>query len=177
VTLDRGELVNIYLLRHGLAEERAPSGPGRDADRRLTPKGKRKVWRVAAAMEALGLRFDAILSSPYVRARETAEIVAEAFNLAGALSFVSALTPGGSHEMLVRALRELKPRPEAVLLVGHEPHLSEFASLLVSGSARGVLVLKKAGLCKLFTDSLTAGRCAVLEYLLTPKQLELMGRD
>ena len=66
--------MNLYLLRHGIAVERGTPGLDKDADRSLTPKGERRLWRITEAMEALKLSFDLILSSPYLRARQTAEI-------------------------------------------------------------------------------------------------------
>ena len=69
----------------------------------------------------------------------------------------------------------LKPLPDRVLLVGHEPNLSELISLLVSGDASLNLAMKKGGLCKLSAEALSPRRCATLEWLLTPKQMGLMA--
>jgi phosphohistidine phosphatase len=85
------------------------------------------------------------------------------------------LTPGGSTKKLVEVLNRLQPSPESVLLVGHEPHLSGLIALLVSGREAFAVVMKKGGLCKLSTESLKPGRCAALEWLLTPKQMALMS--
>jgi len=167
--------MNLYILRHGLAVERGSADYAQDADRPLTPKGERKLWRITEAMEALGLCFDLILSSPYLRARQTAEIVADAFKVRKKLEFSDTLTPGGSSRKLIESLNSLKPPPENVLLVGHEPYLSGLVSLLVSGDSGFSVVLKKGGLCKLATESLKHGRCASLEWLLTPKLMALMG--
>jgi phosphohistidine phosphatase len=166
--------MNLYLLRHGLAAERAPHST-KDADRPLTPKGKRKLWLVAEAMEALELSFDRILSSPYVRARQTAEIVAEAFNARPRLEFTDTLTPHGNSKHLVELLLHIEPQPQNILLVGHEPYLSELISLLLAGDTRLAVEMKKAALCHLTAGSLTHGRCATLQWLLTPKQMLLMS--
>jgi phosphohistidine phosphatase len=166
--------MNLYFLRHGLAGKPGAGGHGKDSDRPLTPKGERKLWKIAEAMEALELSFDLILSSPYTRARQTARIVAEAFNARGELEFSAALTPNGSAKKVVELIAALKPEPENVLLVGHEPCLSEFIALLVTGETGSSVVLKKGGLCKLSVESLKPGRCAVIEWLLTPKQMLLM---
>jgi phosphohistidine phosphatase len=167
--------MNVYILRHGVAVERGSADYAQDADRPLTPKGERKLWRSAEAMEALGLSFDLILSSPYVRARQTAEIVADAFKARKKLEFSDALTPGGSPKELIQLLNSLNPAPEDVLLVGHEPYLSGLLSLLISGDSSFAIVMKKGGLCKLAAEPLKHGRCASLEWLLTPKQMALMG--
>ena len=60
------------------------------------------------------------------------------------------------------------------MLVGHEPDLSQFVSLLITGSTDAAIELKKGGLCKLTTEQLTFGQCATLNWLLTPKQLRSM---
>ena len=166
--------MNLYLLRHGLAVEPGTHGFAKDADRPLTQKGERKLWKIAEALEALEISFDLILSSPYVRARQTAEIVAEALNLRKELEFSDALVPAGSVKRLIESLNQIEPAPANVLLVGHEPYMSELISLLVSGHVGFAVVMKKGGLCKLSAQSLHAGRCAALEWLLTPKQLALM---
>jgi len=165
----------LYLLRHGIATEPGAPGIAGDADRPLTPEGERKLEQIADAMEALDLSFDVILSSPYLRARQTAELIAAALKARKKLELTDCLTPGGSMKKLVELLNQLQPAPESVLLVGHEPFLSGLVSLLVFGEARSAVVMKKGGLCKLSATPLRAGRCAVLDWLLTPKQMALMS--
>ena len=167
--------MNLYILRHGIAVEPGSPGYAKDADRPLTPEGERKLLQIAKAMEALDLTFDLILSSPYLRARQTAEVVAEARKAHKRLEYSDSLIPGGSTKKLVEFLDRLQPTPESVLLVGHEPFLSGLVSLLVAGNEGFCVVMKKGGLCKLAIDSLKHGRCAVLEWLLTPKQMGLMA--
>ena len=167
--------MNLYILRHGLAVERGAAGYARDSERPLTPKGERKVWRIAEAMGAMELSFDLILSSPYVRARETAEIVVQAFKAGKKLEFSNHLTPEGSAQELLGFLRDHNARPENVLLVGHEPYLSELISLFLGGDSRVMVNLKKGGLCKLEVESLRPGHCASLAWLLTPKLMALMS--
>ena len=166
--------MNLYLLRHGIAVEPGTPGSARDAERPLTPEGERKLEKIAQAMAALELSFDLILSSPYVRARQTAEIVADRLNLRKRVEFCDTLMPSGSAKHLVDLLNHR--HSNNVLLVGHEPYQSELISLLTAGDAGALRVtMKKAGLCKLSTDALHHGRCATLEWLLTPKQMALMS--
>ena len=167
--------MNLYILRHGIAVERGTPGVAKDEDRSLTPKGERRLWRITEAMSALELTFDLILSSPYLRAKQTAEIVAEAFRARKKLELLDSLTPDGDPKTLIEHLNGLQPAAESVLLVGHEPYLSGLISRLVSGNVGLAVELKKGGLCRLTTESLKYGRCATLEWLLTPKQMELMG--
>jgi phosphohistidine phosphatase len=157
--------MNLYLLRHGIAVEHGAPGYAKDADRPLTPEGERKLEQIAVAMEALDLSFDVILSSPFVRARQTAEIIAEALNARKRLEFSNSLACGGDTKELIDYLKRLQPEPGNVLLVGHEPYLSGLVSLLVTGTENCCVVFKKGGLCKLSTESLKHGRCAALAWL------------
>ena len=168
--------MNLYLLRHGIAVEPGTPGFENDADRPLIPKGARRLHSVAAAMKKLELSFDLILSSPFVRAKQTAEIVAGELKLKKRIEFFGGLVPGGNPKALIHALDELKPSPDNVLLVGHEPYLSRLISLLVSGGLDAAAIeMKKGGLCKLEAGKLSPGRCATLVWLLTPRQMRLMA--
>lgn len=166
--------MNIYFLRHGIAVDRGTPGYDNDADRPLTPKGEQRLWRIAKAMDQMELSFDLILSSPHLRARRTAGIVAEALKLKKRLAFSDDLTPNGNPRALIEHLDKIKPAPEAVLLVGHEPYLSALISTLVAGNSGLAIDLKKGGLCKLEIETLRYGRCATLAWLLTPRQMEGM---
>jgi phosphohistidine phosphatase len=167
--------MNLYILRHGLAVDRGAAGYPNDEDRPLTAKGKRKLRKIANAMKSLKLKFDLILSSPYTRARQTAETVVECLGQRRKLEFSEDLVPGGSTEDLIQYLNRLKSRADDVMLVGHEPYLSGLISLLVSGDSDFRVVMKKGGLCKLSVQALKHGRCAAFEWLLTPKQMAAMG--
>jgi phosphohistidine phosphatase len=167
--------MNLYLLRHGIAVEPGAPGYATDADRPLLPKGERKLEEIAKAMAALELSFDLILSSPYRRANQTAELIAGSLKLRKRVEFCEDLTPGGSPKRVLERLTHLDPVPENVLLVGHEPYLSDLISLLLSGESGLSIVMKKGGLCKLSADQLRFGPCASLEWLATPKQMALMA--
>jgi len=166
--------MNLYLLRHGIAVEHGAPGYGQDADRPLTDKGERKLWRITEAMRVMELSFDLILASPYLRARRTAEIVAEAFKAKKKLELCNALAADGDMLELIHYLNQLSPRPENVLVVGHEPYLGVLATLLITGDSCSAVEFKKGGLCKLMIQRLRPGRCATLEWLLTPRQMGLM---
>jgi phosphohistidine phosphatase len=167
--------MNIYLLRHGIAVEPGTDGFTQDAYRPLTREGQRKLEKIGEGIGTLDLRIDKVLSSPYVRARETAAIVAGTLGLRKKLAFTEALIPEQKGQALVDVLQQLDPAPKSVMLVGHEPFMSDFISLLVWGQPGGSVLLRKGGLCKLSVESLEAGRCATLEWLLTPKQMMLMA--
>ena len=167
--------MKLYILRHGIAVEPGTPGYEDDSARPLTPKGKRQLRQTAAAMKKMGLRFDLIRSSPYLRAKQTAEIVAESLKMKKQLKFSDALAPDGSPKDLLRELNASKPAPENVLLVGHEPYLSRLISLLTTGGMDLMMDFKKGGLCKLETEQLRYDRCATLAWLLTPKQMKWMA--
>jgi phosphohistidine phosphatase len=168
--------MNLYILRHGIAVEHGAAGYEDDDQRPLTGKGERKVWMIAEAMKALEISFDSILSSPLVRARQTAEIVAEAFKAKKRMELTDTLSPQESAKLLIEYLGE-QGAVDDVLLVGHEPFLSRLISLLISGDSESSILLKKGGFCKLSIQELRHGQCATLEWLLTPKQMGLMKRE
>ncbi|HLH32862.1 MAG TPA: phosphohistidine phosphatase SixA [Terriglobia bacterium] len=159
--------MELYILRHGIAVDRETSGYKKDSDRPLTPEGEDKMHQIADAMRGMDLKFDLILSSPFTRAEQTANIVAG--ELDEEVTFSDYLKPGGSALELIGEINDEKP--QTVLLVGHEPDLSQLVSVLVSGNTDSGIELKKGGLCKLTTNKLVFGRCATLNWLLTPKQL------
>jgi phosphohistidine phosphatase len=166
--------MNLYVLRHGIAVDPGTPGYEKDSERPLTPEGRHRLRQIAGAMKKMDLRFDLILSSPFLRAKQTAEIIAESLKLKKQIRFSDALTPDGNPKALIRQLNELKPVPENVLLVGHEPYLSQLIALLTVGETGVAIDLKKGGLGKLEAESLWLGRCATLAWLLTPRQMELM---
>jgi len=166
--------MELYLLRHSIAGDHDDLEIKNDAERRLTPKGKRQLRQSAAALKKMSLRFHWILSSPYLRAKQTAEIVAEILGSKRRLEFRDALAPDGDPRNLIRALNAPKPVPESVLLVGHEPYLGHLVSVLTTGGTDLAIDFKKGGLCRLEVEKLHYGRCAVLKWLLTPKQMKQM---
>jgi len=162
--------MEIYILRHGIAVNRGTPGYKKDSDRPLTPEGEEKVHQIAKAMLAMELKFDLILSSPYLRSKQTAQIVAA--ELDEEVTLTDLLTPDGNPLELIRELNDEKP--QSVLLVGHEPYLSGLISVLVTGESKAAIELKKGGLCKLSADRVSFGQCATLNWLLTPKQMRMM---
>jgi phosphohistidine phosphatase len=163
--------MNLYFLRHGIAVE--PSEWKRaDSERPLTKDGIRKMKKVAKGMRKVGVAFDWILTSPYRRAHDTAQIVAKEFRASKKLRITRSLATDGDSKGLVRHLARDFRSWETVLLVGHEPYLSQLIAVLIGGNPAISLDLKKGGLCKLAADSLTYDRSATLEWWLPPKILK-----
>jgi len=156
----------LYLVRHG----KAAAGP-RDAERPLTADGLEEMRRIARRLARLGLAFDATLTSPLVRARQTAEVLAEA-GIAGAVEECSALAPGGTlAQALDQAARRHAGGAERIALVGHEPTLSEWAAILI-GAPTQTLELKKGGIVGLeLPDRPPFEGRATLFWLTSPKLL------
>ncbi len=162
--------MEIYILRHGIAVDRGTAGFKKDSDRPLTKEGEEKMHQIADTMLAMGLKFDLILSSPYTRAEQTAQIVAD--TLDHEVTFTKSLAPDANALELIAEINDEKPH--SVLLVGHEPDLSLLISVLVCGTSDSSFELKKGGLCKLTAETITFGRCATLNWLITPKHLRGM---
>jgi len=167
--------MEIYFLRHGIAVDRGTPGYPDDSQRPLTPEGRKKVKRGTKGMKALGLSFDWIFSSPYLRARATAEIVAQAFQMEHRLKFSEHLAVDGNPKLLCEEIARLRKPPGRLLLVGHEPDMSEWVGLLIGGQKKMNITLRKGGLCRLDTGRLRYHNCANLEWLLTPRQLAMLG--
>ena len=160
--------MKLYLLRHGDAGE--PGDPRyKDHERPLTPKGIQRTRQLAHALRQMEISFDAILSSPLTRAKQTAEIVARGLKLEDKLQLTEHLALSGSMQKLVELINMLRPVRESVLLSGHEPYLSGLISLLCVGGPNLPVKMKKGALCRLDVDALSCGRCATLEWLVQPR--------
>lgn len=137
--------MELYLIRHGIAEER--TADIQDEERVLTKEGRQKTEKVAERLVKLGLEFDLIVTSPLSRARQTAEILSAA-GLSSQIEESHHLTPDGNIDNWVK--QWLEPRNYApntrLAVVGHEPCLSQWAEILLWGEVKAGLVLKKAGM-------------------------------
>lgn len=155
-------------MRHAAAEERASSG--RDADRTLSEDGHRRAREVARGLAAIEPGIQLVLTSPYARARQTAEPVARALRLAGRVRETQALEPASDPEEILDEIRSEKV--EGVLLVGHEPHLGSLLGRLVAGHAGLEIPMRKAAVARL---SWTGSGPAMLRALLPSKVLSRLG--
>jgi len=167
--------MNLYIIRHAIAVDEATSDYESDSERPLTDKGRKKMRQIAKALRNLGVEFDLILSSPYMRACETAEILADVFKMKKKIVFSDNLIPVGNSELLIVEISE-KYSVDNIALVGHEPHLSTLVGTLVSENAKIDITLKKGGVCYLSADDLHHdNHRATLEWLLTPGILMEIG--
>jgi phosphohistidine phosphatase len=157
--------VYILILRHGIAEERRTGRT--DSARRLTGAGKVKLRQVLEIARAAGVKPSLILTSPYVRAAETAELAAEILGCADPIVQTDALLPSSPPRAVWRLIREHAGKT-AILLAGHEPLLSETASFLL-GASWALMDLKKGALLRIDLDRLDEEPRGVLQWLLTAK--------
>ena len=123
--------MNLYIIRHAIAVDEATSDYESDSERPLTDKGRKKMRQIAKALRHLGVKFDLIVSSPYVRACETAEILADVFKMKSEIVFSDNLMPLGNPQLLIGEINE-KHAVDSLALVGHEPHLSSLVGLLTT---------------------------------------------
>lgn len=133
----------LYLIRHGIAAERELHHT--DEERPLTKEGDRKTRKVAERLLELELQFEVILTSPLVRARQTAEIL-QISGLSSQIEEFPALAPGGDIALWLNWYNHwCSISGKTVALIGHQPDLGDWAEILVWGEARDVLIVKKAG--------------------------------
>jgi phosphohistidine phosphatase len=166
----------LYLIRHGIAENLDPLVPNSiasDEIRTLTKTGRKKFTQVATKLHKLELSFDLIITSPLVRARQTAEILIDR-QLSPKLEVSQDLKPSGNLPAWLTAwnARSIDTAINTLALVGHEPNLSEWAELLVFGKVCNKLVLKKGGVIGLkFPDCQVGIEMAQLHCVIPPKYL------
>lgn len=136
-------MMEIYLIRHGIAAERGTYAD--DEQRPLTDKGHQKTTKVAERLSAMGVKFDLILTSPLVRAYQTAAILQQA-GLSEKITTFLALKPDGDIEQWLEWQQQDRMQQDSTLaLVGHQPDLGNWAEMLIWGTVKGQIVVKKAG--------------------------------
>lgn len=167
-----GTMMRLYLMRHGIAINREDPDCPPEAERYLTPKGIQRTRAAARGLRALRIKPAALLTSPYVRALQTGEIVCEVLGLDSQhLKTTDALRPEAKP---VRLTEELARLQGEVICFGHAPQLDEFIALALKATAP-FTALKKSGVACLDIDALSPLR-ATLFFVLTSKVLRRLGR-
>jgi phosphohistidine phosphatase len=154
----------LYLIRHGIAEERGDAWPD-DRKRPLSADGVKKLRRSGRGLARFVTRLDIILTSPLVRARQTAEIVASGFETRPVIVNLDALAPGGSAASILSAL-QTHTRRVSIALVGHQPDMGHLAARLI-GARRGI-DFKKGAVCRIDVQTLPPVRPGALRWFVTP---------
>ena len=164
--------MEVYLLRHAPAEARRPHIT--DRQRRLTARGKEQLDAVVRGLRKLRVRPDEVLASPYRRAWDTAVAACRALNPSKQPVELPDLVPGGNVSRIWMELRKYAPS-RSVMLVGHEPLLSEFAAFLLNTPSLSIN-LKKTGLIRIDLGTVQVNRPGgTLRWLLTARQLAKMA--
>jgi len=162
----------IYLIRHGVAEARGERWPD-DAKRPLTADGMARMEKTARGLGRLGVGFDVILSSPLVRTRQTADILAAELDGHPPIVNTDALAPGGDHSAIVAAL-EKQSRRQRIALVGHEPNIGELAARLVG--SRHPIEFKKGAIARIDLDEIPPNGPGDLRWLVPSKFFRAMRK-
>jgi phosphohistidine phosphatase len=157
-------MFELYLIRHAVAEERGDKWPD-DAKRPLSAKGITRMRRAARGLASLGVKFDVILTSPLVRTRQTADIVASSFDTRPTIVNADSLAPNGTYADVLADLQR-HGRRTRIALVGHEPNIGELAARL-AGSRRA-LEFKKGAVCRIDVESIPPGGPGTLRWFVTP---------
>jgi phosphohistidine phosphatase len=157
----------LYLVRHAIAAERGSDWPD-DAKRPLTPKGIARMRQIVRGLRNLDIVVDVVLTSPLVRAKQTAELLVEGLKPSPTLVMSPALAPGTSPAQTAEALAEFR-KARRVALVGHEPGLGELAAWLVGANTS--LPFKKGGIGRIDVASFPPTGTGQLIWLATPAML------
>ena len=157
--------MELYLLRHGIAEDGLPGTP--DSARRLTQEGRERVAAVLKLARHSGVNPSLILSSPYVRACQTAEIAAREFGYKEDVPQLKSLVPHGSPEAVWADIRDYADEP-AIILAGHEPLMSHLAAYLLNAPSLRV-DMKKSALLRIDFGVVGAVPYGTLRWMLVPK--------
>jgi phosphohistidine phosphatase len=166
--------MQLYIVRHGIAVDREDPKCPPDPERYLTEEGMEKTKQVAKGVAALGISADLMLTSPYVRAEQTAEIFAAALGYAKQrIRRADLLLPGAEPSLLFRELAKEK-QASAVFLFGHAPHLDDVIATAL-GSKKHLTTLKKAGVAFLELKRLSPPIGEIV-WLAIPKLLRKAGK-
>ncbi len=163
--------MKLYLVRHATAVDRTGGLIRTDAERPLTDGGKKEAQMVARSLCRLGIKADAFLYSPLVRARQTAEIFAETFARKDSLHLCEPLAPGGTASDLYKQLKQLR-RANELFLFGHEPDMSRLAQTLLWAGPELYMPFKKAGVCRIDIADEPPTAPGTLKWFISPKIVE-----
>jgi phosphohistidine phosphatase len=162
--------MKLYIVRHAIAAPHGALGI-RDEDRALTEEGIRKMHQAAAGLRRLDFVPELILSSPLIRARQTAEILIEEFGKGIELKILDALSPSGMRQALYSTIASYGKKLNSLMLVGHQPSLGEITGEIIGGSAECFIDFKKGGACAIELTRFGDPPTGSLISLLTPSIL------
>jgi len=167
--------MELYIVRHGIAQPRGDESVTNDADRELTEKGRTRTRQAAQGLRLMRCRPGLIVTSPLVRAAQTAEIMAEVLRPASPVQVCDFLSPGARTADLVAWLCGLEQ--QEVMIVGHMPDVAEMASALIADRHDVDIVFKKAAVCHIAFEGEPAPAAGRLECLLQARHLRGIATD
>jgi phosphohistidine phosphatase len=162
----------LYFVRHGLAEERGDAWPD-DTKRPLSDDGISRMRKAARGLARIGVAVDVVLTSPLVRTRQTAEIVAAALDPRPSIVNVDSLAPDGGYAAVIADL-EKHVRKTRIALVGHEPTIGEIAARLIG--SRHPIEFKKGAVCRIDVEDLPPAGPGQLRWLMPPRILRALKK-
>jgi phosphohistidine phosphatase len=165
--------MELCFFRHGIALDRNDPGVGADRDRPLTVEGIKKTYAAAEGLARFNIAFDRILSSPWLRAIQTARIVGEVLGVSDLVEEMEELAGDRSVEDVLRGI-SIHAGAGRLMLVGHQPLLGDCVAALLSGGMGMQIDLKKSGACMVEVENARSAGKGVLLWMATPKQLRLM---
>ena len=160
--------MDLFILRHGKAGE--SSTENNDNTRTLTIGGRKEIKDIGRWMRKEKFRFDIIATSPLMRANETAGIIAKILDLKDKLEVWDELAPGGDLDTICYHAAQYG-NDASILMVGHEPALSELVSRIISHGGTTSVSFSKGGLAKIRNFSFDREPSGDLQWLLTPKHM------
>jgi phosphohistidine phosphatase len=165
--------MELVLFRHGIATPRE-THQGSDAARELTEHGRFRTRSAAQGLLTMGVEPQLVVSSPLLRARQTAEIVAEVLGVRRAIEIIDELTPGTLTGQVIKKLDALNVG--AIVVVGHAPDLDLLLRMLLDGGVGPVTALKKAAAACVACPA-PGAKQGELRWLLPPRTLRVLGKD
>lgn len=159
--------MELYLFRHGIAVDGEPGKP--DSSRELTAEGRKKTAEVLKLARKAGVHPSLILTSPYARARQTAQIAADELGYENDILPVDSLVPHSSPENVWKDIRD-HAEQTSILLAGHEPLLSRMVAYLLNAPSLRV-EMKKAAIVRIDLESMRAAPHGILRWMIVPKMV------
>jgi phosphohistidine phosphatase len=167
--------MKIYLVRHGIAQDHLGGAVTSDSLRALTDAGRNETRQVAQGLKKLGVDADLIITSPLIRAKQTAEIIADVLGYDQELRVTDALAPGGSASSVFKFAKQFQNADE-LFFVGHEPDIGKLAAALIWAGPEVDIPFKKAGVCRVDVSGLPPSFPGTLKWFISPKIATLLAR-
>jgi phosphohistidine phosphatase len=163
----------LYLVRHAIAAERGDEWPD-DTKRPLTERGIARFKEAVTGLVSLDVAIDEIFTSPLVRAKQTAELLAAGLGSKSSVKILEALAPGHAPTAVMSQLAKAAKR-RRIALIGHEPDLGELAAHIIG--AQRPMPFRKGGVCRIDVEGLTSRRAGALVWFVPPRLLRKVADE